>query len=266
MSKDIISSEKNNSMKNQNEALNNNTNVVLLKYLINPKYPQIKLFDSYFVKNNKNNCKIIYENNYYELTDYFDIPKNIKNNILEIKLNGINNITNASYMFYNISSLLSFDDISKCNTSNINDTGYMFYGCSSLTNLSNISGWDTSNVKTMNDMFENCSSLTSFPDISKWNTSNVTNMNCLFYGCKSLNMLPDISNWNISRVKHMNYMFCNCTSLFVLPDFSKWEISKINRSFNFNNCFSLAYIPDIYKWYKIDSSDSDFKGCINLIN
>ena len=34
MSEDVISSEKNNSMKNQNETLDNNTNVVLLKYLI----------------------------------------------------------------------------------------------------------------------------------------------------------------------------------------------------------------------------------------
>ena len=104
---------------------------------------KIKIFGYDFVKNNKDKCKIIYNNKEYELTEYFN---NIDNE-LKIKLKGITKITNMSCMFYNCSSLSSLPDISK---------------------------WNTSNVTNMSYMFCNCSSLSSLPDISKWNTSNVT--------------------------------------------------------------------------------------------
>ena len=77
----------------------------------------------------------------------------------EIKLKGINNITNMSCMFCGCKSLSSLPDISKWNTSNVNNMSYMFYGCESLSSL---------------------------PDISKWNTSNVYNMSVMFRGYDSL--------------------------------------------------------------------------------
>ena len=59
----------------------------------------INIFGSEFVKNNKNKCKMIINNEEYEIKEKFNI-KNYNNNILKIKLKGINNITNMSYMFY----------------------------------------------------------------------------------------------------------------------------------------------------------------------
>ena len=41
---------------------------------------------------------MIIDNNKYEITEEYNI-KNYKKNKLEIKLKGINNITNMSYMF-----------------------------------------------------------------------------------------------------------------------------------------------------------------------
>ena len=55
-----------------------------------------------------------------------------KKDILEIKLKGITNITNASCMFYKCSSLSSLPDISKWNTSNVTNMSCMFYDCFSL--------------------------------------------------------------------------------------------------------------------------------------
>ena len=81
----------------------------------------------------------------------------------EIKLKGINNITNMSYMFSECESLSSLPDISK---------------------------WDTSNVTNMSYMFRGCKSLSSLPDISKWNTSNVNNMSYMFCDCKSSLIIP----------------------------------------------------------------------------
>ena len=68
----------------------------------------INIFGDEFVKNNKNICKMIIDNEEYEIKEkhyYYN-----KNN-LNIKLKGINNITNMSHMFYGCSSLLSLPDI-----------------------------------------------------------------------------------------------------------------------------------------------------------
>ena len=112
-----------------------NKNIIIIKYKINKNEKKIKIFNIDFVNNNKDKCKIIYNNNEYELTEYFNINNN--DNILEIKLTNINNITNAYAMFYECSSLISLPDISKWNTINVTNMDGMFDGCSSLKNKPN---------------------------------------------------------------------------------------------------------------------------------
>ena len=73
----------------------------------------IKIFGSKFVENNKNICKMIIDNNEYELSEIYNAERNNK---LKIKLKIINHITDMSYMFYGCSSLLSLPDISEWNT------------------------------------------------------------------------------------------------------------------------------------------------------
>ena len=52
----------------------------------------IRIFGEKFVNNNRDKCKIIYENKEYELTEYFsDIDsKHTNSDIISIKLKGIN--------------------------------------------------------------------------------------------------------------------------------------------------------------------------------
>ena len=157
----------------------------------------IRIFGHNFIENNKNICKMIIDNNEYEITERYNIKKNNNNSKLKIILKGINNVTNINDMFYNCLSLLSLPDISKWNTNNITNMSYMFYNCSSLLSLPDISKWNTNNVTNMSGMFMWCSSLSSLPDISKWNTNNVTDMSHMFYYCSSLLSLPDISKWNL---------------------------------------------------------------------
>ena len=90
---------------------------------------KIKIFDEDFINNNKDKCKILYEDQEYNLTEYFD-TKNI--NKLEIKLKGINNITNMKFMFYECKLLESLPDISNWNTENITDMTGLFYVCCNL--------------------------------------------------------------------------------------------------------------------------------------
>ena len=139
-------------------------NSIIMQYKINHNDKKIKTFGydygDCFLKSNKDKCKIEYNNQEYELNEYFNIDNfNINDNIITIKLIGINNIINASFMFYECSSLISLPDISKWNINDVNNMIYMFSGCSSLISLPDISKWNTNKVNNMKSMFSGCSSL-----------------------------------------------------------------------------------------------------------
>ena len=135
--------------------------------------------------------------NHYLITEKYNII-NYNNKKLKIKLKGINNVTNMSFMFYGCSSLLSLPDISKWNTNNVINMIEMFYGCSSLSSFPNISNWNTDKVTNMNNMLEQCSSLSSYFDFSK------------MYITKSLTFLDDISKIKIKNIKGETILIINC--------------------------------------------------------
>ena len=88
-----------------------NDDEITLIYKINKNNKTIKIFDSEFVNNNKNICKIIHENKESELKEFLDIdPKKEK---LIIKLKGIKSIINISNMFYGCDALESMSDFIK---------------------------------------------------------------------------------------------------------------------------------------------------------
>ena len=178
---------------NNNNVINKQNEDITDEIIYKPnKDGKVRIFGEKFVKNNKQNCKIIYNNKEYELKEYInDIDKEYNNkDEIKIKLKGINKVTNMSYMFY------------ECNT---------------LSSLPDISKWDTSKVTNMSYMFYDCNTLSSLPDISKWDTSKVTNMSGMFYYCNTLSSLPDISKWDTSKVTDMSYMFSNCKESLNIP-------------------------------------------------
>ena len=101
---------------------------ITLIYKINNNDKRIYIFGDEFVKNNKNNCRIIFENKKYELKSFFDVQNNKKE--LIIKLRGINNITNSTDMFFYCNQLISLPDINKWNLINVVEMKDMFAGCS----------------------------------------------------------------------------------------------------------------------------------------
>ena len=214
---------------------------ILIKYK-GSKDP-IRIFGENFVLNNKQ-CEIKYKGKKTPIKEFLESNEDI----FEIKLLGINSITNASYMFFDCQNLLSVVDISRWNTKNITDLSGMFCSCKLLNNLPDISNWDTSKIKDMSDIFNGCEALSSLPDISKWDLSNTNNIGGMFYGCTSLSSLPDISKWNTMNIEDMSDLFYDCSSLVALPDISKWEISKVKNKMNmFKNCSSSLNIPIKFK-------------------
>ena len=252
------------------EKIKEVNNEIMIIYKIDKNENSIRLFGKDFVNNNKNICKIIYDEKEYELQERFYL-KNLNKNkeILEIKLRGITNVITMNSMFDECSSLLSVPDISKWNTINITDMGSLFAECISLTTLPDISKWNTINVKNMSDMFFNCKSLTTLPDISKWNTINVTNFGSMFSECTSLVNIPDISKWNTYNAQYMCNMFSVCSSLSHLPDISKWNTINVkDMNSMFDECKSLTYLPDISKWNTINVKNMKrmFGDCSSLIS
>ena len=79
-----------------------NYNEITMIYKIG-KRESIQIFDEKFVNNNKSICKIIYDGKEYDLNENFELKNLNKSDIdkktIEIKLKGINNITDMSYIF-----------------------------------------------------------------------------------------------------------------------------------------------------------------------
>ena len=257
-------------------------NELRITYNIANKKDKIKIFGADFVKNNKNICNIIYDDQTYELSEYFDIQKT-RNDRLELRLKGLMNVRNMSGMFMCCESLVSlgdiydvediyynidsFTDITKWNTSKITDISWLFMGCISLVSLPDISEWNTKNIKDMKCLFYQCSSLRSIPDISKWNITKITELTGIFTGCSSLKTLPDISIWDTKNITKMDEMFTQCSSLISLPNISKWNTDNvINMESLFHLCSSLTSLPDISGWNmsKLSNISSLFYQCSSL--
>ena len=220
--------------------INNNNKIIDNNRL----FKEIRIFGKTFVDNNRNNCKIIYEQNEYNLTEYwnkiFFENNNADSMIFKFQLKGVNNITNMDGMFQGCISILSLPDLSKIDTSKVTNMSYMFSGCISLISLPDISNWNLSNVVEMSNMFSGCIALKSLPDLSKWSIPNASIISGMFQGCISLSSLPDISKWNTYNVTNMNNLFFGCRELETLPDLSKWNYSKVSVKKNiFTGCLKL---------------------------
>ena len=236
---------------------------------LNDSLSSYKIFGEAFVKNNKNICKIIFNNKEYELCSYLnDLVENVEQqNSLEIKLKGINKITDMSYMFCGCISLSYLPDIDNMKTNNVTNMKGLFSGCRFLSYLPDIGKWNIKNVNDLSFLFYDCFKLTNFPNIDNWNTSHVINMSNMFDNCKYLNSLPDISKWDISNVRDISFMFHCCSELISFPDISKFNTKNITNMSNlFAGLVKLSYLPDISNWDTSNVTDmtSLFLGCKSL--
>ena len=166
---------------------------------------QIRLFNPFFVGNNKNKCKIIYNEKEYDLRAF---DNNYNHNSIKIQLRINNNITDLSHMFYKCKELLSIRDLSDDNITDINK--------SFNKNNSNNSGEKSDNPNEISETFYNNSlALSSIPK----------NTNSSIYS--EINGLNNIKENIFKNVTNMSGMFGGCSSLISLPDISKWDTKKV---------------------------------------
>ena len=207
-----------------------------------PEKGLTKIFGADFVKENKNECKIIYNTKEYELKEYIeDIDKNYEHNksikiILIINVN----ITKLNRMLYDCKYLISIRFISKLENNNINESfsDYNSNNSSEKAIDSNRSENsksfynDTSepsaiSLKSNNSISINDSLNKEYILLSNKIFCNITNMDSMFYGCSFLISLPDLSKFDTKNVTNMSSMFSKCSSLITLPDISEWNTSSV---------------------------------------
>ena len=230
----------------QNNSYSSITNEIIVEYNIKKEEEEIILLGEKFIKNNKNNIEIFFNEKKQEIKKSYKKNKyKINNDKFEVKIKIISELIDMSYMFHCCSSIISIKNIERLDTRNVTNMSYLFCDCCSLEYLPDISDWDTSNVTNMEYMFGGCKSLKELPDISKWKTYNVTDLSYFLCDCKELIKLPDISKWNTSEVKDLSSMFSGCSKLTEIPHLGKWDVFKVlNAKYMFNGCRALTNIPN----------------------
>ena len=257
--------------------MNPKDEITIIYQIIKELDTKINLFGKTFVDNNKDKCKLIINGKEQELvefidkenySDIFDFEANYTE--IEIILKGIENITDASYMFKDCVALIALPDFGKWDTSKITSFEGLFWKCWTLIYISNgISNWNTTNIKTVYGMFVGCIYIMYLPDISNWNTDNLEVMEELFHSCQNLRKIPDISKWKTDKIKSLSFLFTDCKTIKSLPDISNWNTDNVTEFVGiFEECESLKTLPDISKWNteNITTLDGVFNCCKSLIS
>ena len=135
-------------MRNRSNSLNNNNYVlksfntinknkyiekeedITIEYKIPKNAHRIMILGSEFIKNNRNKCEIYINSKYRELSQNIDLNTcQIENDILEIKLRPLENLTNLSSMFSGCVTLFSLPDFYKLVTNNVIKMNNLFNMC-----------------------------------------------------------------------------------------------------------------------------------------
>lgn len=167
----------------------------------------------------------------------------------------LNNVADASFMFYGTTSFTGASSMQNWNTSKIQNFSFMFsllfdvtpaaltdqfnppyfnsWNMSSATNLSYMFGnrthfnqtlnsWDVSKVTDMSWMFGQCLSFNQRLD--NWDTSNLEDTHFMFH------MIPVFNqplNWNTSKVTNMAHVFHGCSSFN--QSLENWDMTKVTK-------------------------------------
>lgn len=207
----------------------------------------------------------------------------------------VSNVTDMSFMFYNMECILNFKGLSSWNTSKVSNMSSMFR--STLVRRYDQQGadlypeflknWDTSNVKDMSSMFQSCDGLKDLDFLSKWNTKSVTNMSGMFYWCHSLLNIDGVKDWNTSNVTDMSGMFNEClrstnacprgggncllnhkltSSSSNLDALKKWDVSKVSTFRDmFAGCTTLNDASALANWHFADASKVPLIDLCNML-
>lgn len=151
------------------------------------------------------------------------------------------------------------------------DASYLFYRLVSIESFDNLWFLDTESALDMSYMFcqGNPTDTTLYAlkslDVSSFNTTNCVNMRSMFNGCRALEHI-DISNFNTSKCECTRYMFGNCSSLKEI-DFSSFDFSldtSMAYMFYCNHSLKTITFPENMNTSNVKNMDNMFRKCKSL--
>ncbi|BFO64232.1 BspA family leucine-rich repeat surface protein [Chryseobacterium sp. S0630] len=204
----------------------------------------------------------------------------------------LNNVEDASFMFYGTTSFMGASSMQNWDTSKIKNFSFMLsllfdvnpstavieqfnspyldsWNMSSATNLSYMLGnrtvfnqtlnsWDVSKVTDMSWMFGQCLSFNQRLD--NWDTSSLEDMHFMFH------MIPVFNqplNWNTSKVTNMAHVFHGCTT-FNQP-LDNWDMTKVTRIDQILN-FASGFNQSLGNWNLVSLTNGNASLTMSGLN
>ena len=222
------------------------------KYLTSEDKQEIYILGPIFVKNNKDKCSLIIDDNINcELRDKYKFNKKGEHSVTLI-INEEN--VNFSFLFYiwkksfeefeeesflqdinwanifykenyKIEYLIDVSSLENLDTSEYTDLSYMFCGCSEIKDFNFVKKWDVSKCKNFESMFR-CCRFNNLDFLSNWNLINAINLEDMFRYCINLNDINGIKNWNVENAENFYGMFDYCQNLIDANALQNWNMNK----------------------------------------
>ena len=260
------------------------------KYFTEEDDEFIRIFGEDFVKNNKNKCNLIIDDNIdselftnysFKLKGEHTISLVINeedinfNGLFDFKINiGLINsfvpINDKNYLEYfkKNNRVIDASSLEDLDTSQFTSLSHIFTGCANIKSFYFLKNWDVSKCTDFSGLFSGCS-FTKLDFLEKWNTGKATTFRNMFQYCINLNDLNHIKNWNVENVEIFRAMFDRCYSLTDINNLKNWNMEKARDiSWMFTWCDKLTSIDSLYKW-KLSNTvvkTGIIQGCSSLKN
>ena len=244
---------------------------------------KIHILNEMFVKRYKDKCRIKYKNKIFPLIEYFPLNEieNKEENILELFLLVIDDISDLSHMFHGCSLLkeftLSIDVLEELKLKEYEKSKFLIFNNEENNNTNIITYKNDINTLSEKNKFEKELELIENNLVDKSNSilssikkevRDIEEKNFFFDYNKFLqSALNNAYKKQKINLKRLNYMFGGCSSLINLPDISNWNIDNaFNISSMFFECSSLTSLSDLSNWNtkKIGFMNSMFYKCYSL--
>ena len=260
------------------------------KYITEKNNESIQIFGEEFVKNNKNKCNLIIDDNidselrtnfFFELKGEHTVTLIINeedvnfNGLFDFNINiGLINsfvpIKDANYLDYfkKNNRVIDASSLEDLDTSEFTSLSHLFTGCANIKNFYFLRYWDVSKCTDFSGLFFGCS-FSKIDFLEKWNVGKATTFLDMFKYCMNLNDLKPITNWNVENAEIFIAMFDRCYSLTDVNPIQNWNMRKAkNISWMFTWCNKITTIDSLYKWKLSDTviKTGIIQGCSSLKN
>ena len=180
--------------------LNKYKNYIIFEVTYKNNEGKVKILDNNFIKRNKDNGSIIYNNSEFELKEYFEVHDKMNKDTFKLLICLDKNIEDISNIFYECKSLISIDYYQINNKLDGIDEELNLLSYESETNQSYLNNYE--NLSYSNIFYENSNEISTILKASEQKDANlfssienfqfsfllsfirITNMKSMFSGCK----------------------------------------------------------------------------------